>query len=171
MNSLSDGTGYSAENAENNAAALYLRETLVINGSGTLNVTGNYKDGINSRDGQKLCGGIINVNAIEDGIIGKDYLLGASGTVTVNSGCDGLKSTNSTDQQKGYISITDGSYTLNCGRDGIQAETNLNISGGTIYVRTRRRKLHSRIHLGRPVRRQMGRISHTTGTADLISAA
>ena len=136
VNSLSDGTGYSAENAENNAAALYSRETLVINGSGTLNVTGNYKDGINSRDGLKLCGGIINVNAAEDGIIGKDYLLGASGTVTVNSGCDGLKSTNSTDQQKGYISITDGSYTLNCGRDGIQAENNLNISGGTIYVQT-----------------------------------
>ena len=97
VNSLSDGTGYSAENAENNAAALYSRETLVINGSGTLNVTGNYKDGINSRDGLKLCGGIINVNAAEDGIIGKDYLLGASCTVTVNSGCDGLKSTNSTD--------------------------------------------------------------------------
>lgn len=130
----------------------------MINGSGTLNVTGNYKDGINSRDGLKLCGGIINVNAIEDGIIGKDYLLGASGTVTVNSGCDGLKSTNSTDQQKGYISITDGQ---------LHAELRPRRHSGRNQpqyfrrhdIRTdRRRKLHSRIHLGRPVRRQMGRI-------------
>lgn len=136
VNTLSDGTGYTAENAEDNAAALYSRETLVINGSGTLNINGNYKDGINSRDGLKLCGGIINVTAVEDGIIGKDYLLGASGTVTVNSGYDGLKSTNSIDVNKGYVSITGGDFTLNCGRDGIQAETDLSISGGTVNVLT-----------------------------------
>lgn len=136
VNTLSDGADYTAENAENNAAAVYSHETLVINGSGTLNVNGNYKDGINSRDGLKLCGGILNVTAVEDGIIGKDYLLGASGTVTVNSGYDGLKSTNSSDAQKGYISITGGEYTLECGRDGIQAETDLNISGGTLNIVT-----------------------------------
>lgn len=136
VNTLSDGADYTAENAENNAAAVYSRDTLVINGSGTLNVNGNYKDGINSRDGLKLCGGVINVTAVEDGIIGKDYLLGASGTVTVNSGYDGLKSTNSSDSQKGYISITGGEYSLECGRDGVQAETDLNISGGTINLLT-----------------------------------
>lgn len=136
VNTLSDGADYTAENAENNAAAVYSHETLVINGTGTLNVNGNYKDGINSRDGLKLCGGILNVTAVEDGIIGKDYLLGASGTVSVNSGYDGLKSTNSTDTQKGYVSITGGEYTLECGRDGIQAETDLNITGGTISIVT-----------------------------------
>lgn len=136
VNTVSDGTGYSAENADENAAALFSRETLVINGSGTLNVNGNFKDGINSRDGLKLCGGNICVTAAEDGIIGKDYLLGASGTVTVNSGFDGMKSSNNSDTQKGYVSITGGNYTLNCGRDGIQAETDLSISGGTINIMT-----------------------------------
>ena len=63
----------------------------MINGSGTLNVTGNYKDGINSRDGLKLCGGIINVNAIEDGIIGKDYL-DSDGTVALTAEREGSDS-------------------------------------------------------------------------------
>lgn len=135
-NTLSDGKGYSSEMAEDTGAALFSQDTMVINGSGTLNVNGVYKDGIKSKDGLKLCGGTINVTAAEDGIIGKDYLLAAGGTVTVNSGCDGIKSTNSSDPEKGYITISGGAFSLTCGNDGIQAETDLNISGGTIEMTT-----------------------------------
>ncbi len=134
VNTLSDGSGYTEETAEDTGAALFSRETLVINGTGTLNVNGTYKDGIKSKDGLKLCGGTINVTSIEDGIIGKDYLLAAEGSVTVKSGFDGLKSTNSTETDKGYISVTGGSYTLECGNDGIQVETDLIISGGSINI-------------------------------------
>ena len=134
VNTLSDGTGYTTESAEDTGAALFSRDTLVINGTGTLNVNGIYKDGIKSKDGLKLCGGTINVTSVEDGIIGKDYLLAAAGTVTVNSGFDGLKSTNSTDTEMGYVSITGGSYNLTCGNDGIQAETALNISDGDVNI-------------------------------------
>lgn len=133
-NKLSDGTNYSAETAEDTAAALYSRETLVINGNGSLTVNGLYKDGINCRDGLKLCGGDITVTAAEDGLIGKDYLLAAAGTVTVNSGNDGLKSTNSSDSEKGYISVTGGTINITSGNDAIQAETALNITNGDITV-------------------------------------
>lgn len=134
VNTLSDGSGYTAESAEDTGAALFSRDTLVINGTGTLNVNGEYRDGIKSKNGLKLCGGTINVTSVEDGIIGKDYLLAAAGTVTVNSGFDGLKATNSTDTEMGYISVSGGSYKLVCGNDGIQAETALNISGGDIDI-------------------------------------
>lgn len=134
VNSLSDGSNYSAETAEETGSAVFSRDTLVINGTGTLSVNGVYKDGIKSKDGLKLCGGSISVTAAEDGIIGKDYLLAAGGNVTVNSGLDGIKSTNSSDAEKGYITISGGSFSLTCGNDGIQAETDLNISGGTIEI-------------------------------------
>lgn len=134
VNSLSDGKGYTDEVGEDTGAALFSRDTLVINGKGTLNVNGVYKDGIKSKDGLKLCGGTISVTAAEDGIIGKDYLLAAAGEITVNSGLDGLKSTNSAETDKGYVSVTGGSYRLICGNDGIQAETSLNISGGEIDI-------------------------------------
>ena len=136
VNTLSDGTGYSPETAEDTGAALFSQDTMVINGTGTLNVNGVYKDGIKSKDGLKLCGGTINITAAEDGMIGKDYLLAAGGTITVNSGCDGIKSTNSSNSEKGYITISGGSLSLTCGNDGIQAETDLNISGGTIEMTT-----------------------------------
>ncbi len=134
VNSLSDGAGYTDESGEDTGAALFSRDTLVINGNGTLNVNGVYKDGIKSKDGLKLCGGTISVTSAEDGIIGRDYLLAAAGEVTVNSGRDGLKSTNSAETDKGYVSVTGGSYRLICGNDGIQAETSLNISGGEIDI-------------------------------------
>ncbi|MDY4588480.1 MAG: carbohydrate-binding domain-containing protein [Oscillospiraceae bacterium] len=134
QNSLSDGTGYSSEQADDTGAALFSRDTLVINGDGSLTVNGAYKDGIKSKDGLKLCGGTISVTAVEDGIIGKDYLLAAAGSITVNSGADGLKSTNSGDAEKGYVNITGGDLTIISGNDGIQAETVLNISDGDINI-------------------------------------
>ncbi len=134
QNSISDGTDYSTDEAESTGAALFSRETLVINGDGSLSVNGAYRDGICSKDGLRLCGGNITVTAVEDGIIGKDYLLAAAGTITVNSGLDGLKSTNSSDSGKGYVSITGGTIDIASGNDGIQAETTLSISGGDINI-------------------------------------
>lgn len=134
QNSLSDGTEYSADEADSTGAALFSRDTLVINGEGSLTVNGAYKDGIKSKDGLKLCGGNVTVNAVEDGMIGKDYLLVAAGNIKVNSGLDGLKSTNSSDSSKGYVSITGGVINIVSGNDGIQAETALNISDGEINI-------------------------------------
>lgn len=136
INTLSDGSGYTAANAESTGAAIFSEDTLVINGSGSLNVNGVYKDGIKSKDGVKLCGGTVSVTAAEDGIIGKDYVLAAAGSVTVNSGYDGIKSTCSDDSEKGYISITGGEYRLICGNDGFQAETVLCMADGAVDVVT-----------------------------------
>ncbi len=134
VNTLSDGTGYTAEAGADTGAALFSRDTLIINGTGSLVVNGVYKDGIKSKDGLKLCGGNITVNSAEDGIIGKDYVLAAAGTVSVNSGLDGLKSTNSTEAEKGYIYISGGSLDITSGTDAIQAETNLIITDGSIKI-------------------------------------
>lgn len=134
VNTISDGTDYSSDAADETGAALFSKDTLVINGTGTLNVNGVYKDGIKSKDGLKLCGGNINVTATEDGLIGKDYILAAAGNITVNSGLDGLKSTNSTDSTKGYINLSGVTCTIVSGNDGIQAETSLTISDCDINI-------------------------------------
>ena len=134
VNTLSDGSEYTAESGEDTGAALFSRDTLIINGTGSLVVNGVYKDGIKSKDGLKLCGGNITVNSAEDGLVGKDYVLAAAGNVTINSGLDGLKSTNTTDAQKGYISVIGGKYDITCGNDGIQAESALSISDGEINI-------------------------------------
>lgn len=136
QNSLSDGKGYTEELAADTGAAIFSKDDLIINGTGSLNVTGAYKDGIKCKDGLKLCGGNVTVTAAEDGIIGRDYVLAAAGNYTINSGFDGIKSTNDTDSEKGYICISGGSFDITSGNDAFQAETDIEITDGTLKLLT-----------------------------------
>ena len=95
-NTLTDGSSYKFDNPEDNEpdAALYSKEDLTINGTGTLVVDANYSNGIVSKDGLKIESGVIQVDAVRHGIKGKDYLIINGGTITVNALRDGIKSTN-----------------------------------------------------------------------------
>ena len=85
-NTLTDGTVYKFDNPEDNEpdAALFSKEDLIINGTGTLVVDGNYSNGIVSKDGLKIESGVIQVDAARHGIKGKDYLVIDGGTVTID---------------------------------------------------------------------------------------
>lgn len=132
-NILSDAENYSFEDGEDEPdAALFCRSDMVINGSGSLEVTSLYNDGIKCKDGLKICGGSITVNAVGDGIVGKDYLIFANGTLDITSGKDGLKSSNDTDETLGYIHIQNGEINILSDNDAVQAETELIINGGSI---------------------------------------
>jgi len=52
----------------------------------------------------------------------------------VNAHGDGLQSNNTEDTTKGYIVIDGGNIVITSGLDGIQAETQLVVSDGTIYI-------------------------------------
>ena len=54
--------------------------------------------------------------------------------VTANG--DGLRSTNDTDSDCGYIAIADSTVTIDADEDGIQAQTDINISGGKLTLET-----------------------------------
>ena len=69
-NTISDGTSYT--NADGKAAAIYACDDLKIKGSGTLTVNGNCDEGIACKNDIKLWNGNIKVNAVGDGIRGKD---------------------------------------------------------------------------------------------------
>ena len=93
-------------------AAVYSECDLVINGTGTLNVTGNYNDGIKSSDDLQIISGTINVDAYDDGIIGRDSVSVKDGTITVSCGDDCIKSSEDDDSAKGFIVVDGGSFTL-----------------------------------------------------------
>ena len=123
-----------AEDAEN--AVIYSRETLTINGTGTLNVndSGTGMNGITSKDELTITGGTITVNTAGNGVKGKDFVAIADGTLTVNAGEDGIKATNATDAGMGFVFICGGTITVNAAEDGIQAETELAIEGGEVNI-------------------------------------
>ncbi len=133
-NSVSDDTEYADTSDGAPDAAIYSKESLTINGSGSLTVSGNYQDGIVSKDDLVITGGTVNVTAVSHGIKGKDYVAIAGGTITVKAGGDGIKATNTEDPTKGFVYIGGGEITIDAQQDGIQAETELVIEDGEVNV-------------------------------------
>ncbi|WP_309121250.1 carbohydrate-binding domain-containing protein [Paenibacillus sp.] len=133
-NVVSDGSTYAdtAEDAPN--AAVYSKADLVVNGSGSLVVQGNYKDGLTSRDDLKIVSGSIEVHATDDGVVGRDLLAVKDGSLTVEAGGDGLKSTNDTEEGRGNIAIEGGAFVIDAGGDGLQAAVSVRVDGGSFDI-------------------------------------
>lgn len=137
---LADGTtstvsDTTTHNDQELTAAIYSHDDLIFTGNGTVNITGNFADGISSNDDLTISSGTINVTATDDGIRGKDSVEVYGGTITVNAGDEGIKATNDTDADKGYLYIKDGSITVTAGDHALKAEQRVVIDGGTITVK------------------------------------
>lgn len=138
VNTLADGASYTYEyydtKDEEPTAAIFSKDDLVINGTGTLNVTANYKDAITGNDDIKIIEGTLNLTAADDGIVGKDMVAVVTADVTIDAGGDGIKSSNDTDAGKGFIAIANGSFDIAACADGLQAETELYIEDGRFDI-------------------------------------
>ena len=136
-NNITDGSSYDLEeDSDEPNAAIFSKADLVLMGEGTLNVKGNYNNGITSKDDLRIQSGTINVEAANHGLKGKDCVLVIDGTIKVTAEGDGIKSTNSKDSDRGYVQIEGGTIDITSGEDGIQAETNLIVNGGNITLST-----------------------------------
>lgn len=140
QNSLSDGSAFTSEDAN---ACIYATCDLTINGSGSLDVSGNYRHGVFSKDDLAVYGGTIRVSAVEDGLNGKDSVKIGAGDISIDSGADGVKSSKSTNFEKGFVYVSGGSLSIDAEDDGIQAKTYLCIAGGSIEIDAADDALHS----------------------------
>ena len=130
-NTVSDAATRSDEEID---GAIYSSDDLYISGSGTLNVTANFADGIVGKDNLTIDSGTINVTSVDDGIRGTDSLTINGGTIAIDATGDGMKSSNDTDQGMGQLTITGGDITISTGDDAIKAEQKIWVTGGTINV-------------------------------------
>ena len=101
---------------------------LKLKGTGTLNVTANYLNGIHGKDDVKVQKLTLNVNAVNHGIRGNDSVTITSGTINISCGADGIHSENSDisskGNQKGNVTVNGGTLTINSWCDAIQAAYN-----------------------------------------------
>lgn len=135
-NEVTDGKEYVFEGDDTSLnAAIYSKDDLFINGTGSLTVNGNYNHGIQSKDDLVIISGTISVQSTGDGIIGKDSVVIKEAEIVINAGGDGIKATNAT-QDKGYIYLDNPNITIVAGNDGIQAETCMVIEKGTYDITT-----------------------------------
>lgn len=122
------------ENAINTDAAIYSKDSITINGSGSLTINCTNANGLTSKEHLVITNGTLNITAGNNGLKGKDYVLINNGDITIDSANDGIKSTNTKDTSLGYISIDGGNIAINSDGDCIQAETDLYINGGTFTL-------------------------------------
>ncbi|MGN0072550.1 MAG: carbohydrate-binding domain-containing protein, partial [Coriobacteriales bacterium] len=138
-NSLSDGDGYTLsddDGSEEPTAALFSKADLTLQGSGSLEVCGNTKHAVCSKDELVVTGGSYTISSAEDGLRGKDCVKVLDGSFEISAGEDAVKSNEVADATRGFVLIDGGSWQVEAGDDAFHAETALIVNGGDIEVST-----------------------------------
>lgn len=136
-NTITDGKTYQSVDSTNGAtAAIYSKGDLTFNGTGTLNVTGQYKNAIQGKDDVVIISGTYNIIGVNDGIKGKDSIKIKDATINIKASGDGIVTTNTENTSKGYIAIENGVIRLDVVNDGIQSITQTEILNGQFYIKT-----------------------------------
>ena len=120
--------------SENGNAAIYAACDLKLVGKGALSVTGNYNNGIQSKDDISIKNVTIKVNAINNAIKGNDEVAIESGEIiAISRKGDGIKTSNSSlstkGKQKGNVIISGGNIDIYAACDGIDAAYGVDVSG------------------------------------------
>lgn len=77
----------------------------------------------------------LTISSSENGVVGKDDLKIADGTLALTVGTDGLHAENDDDDTKGYIYIGGGNITVQAGDDGIHGTSVVQIDGGILSIK------------------------------------
>ena len=133
-NSLSSGESYVAMDDSNIDSALFSKEDLTINGTGTLTVTSPAGHGIVCKDDLVFTGGNITINSASHGIDANDSVRIASTSLKIDAGKDGVHVENGDDDSLGFFYAESGALTIECEGDGIDAQTYANVIGGTFNI-------------------------------------
>lgn len=155
-NTVSDAVSYvyGQEGGDEPDAAIFSKDDLVLAGSGSLTVNGNYQNGIKGKDDVAVRSGTYRIEAVNDAIRGKDSVEIEGGTFTIAAGGDGIQSNNDADlegilngslaeYEKGYVKISGGSLDITAGKKGILAVTLVDIQGGEIRIESGDDAVHS----------------------------
>ena len=114
-------------------AVIFSRDTLVLNGLGTVTVRST-NDGIRSNDVLKLTGGTWNVTAEDTAMKAHDSICACGGTYFLTATNDGLHAENNDDDSAGAIIIEGGTFTIQAEDDGVHATTSATVSGGALTI-------------------------------------
>ncbi len=140
IDNRTEATEDSSDDAVN--AAIYATCDLKLVGKGALVVTGNYNNGIQSKDNLSIKNVIVKVTAVNNAVKGNDAVDIESGNIiAISAKGDGIKTSNSSisnkGNQKGIVTITGGNIDVYAACDGIDAAYGVDISGdGNLNIYT-----------------------------------
>ena len=133
-NSLANGGSFIAIDDNNIDGALFSKQDLTMNGSGSLTVTSPAGHGIVCKDDLVITGGAYVVNSASHGLDANDSIRITDATLTVDAGKDAIHCENSDAAEKGFIYISGGTIQAEAEGDGIAASAYMQIADGTINL-------------------------------------
>ena len=139
-NTLANGGSFTADGDTNVDGAVFAKDDITFNGSGSLTVTSPAGHGVVGNDDVKFGGGTYVITASGHGVKANDSARFAESDVTITAGSDkdGVHVADSdvedAAQSESFFYMADGSLTINAQDDGIHADAKVIIEGGTILI-------------------------------------
>lgn len=134
-NTLSNGGSFVAIDEENIDAALYSKQDLTLNGSGSLIVTSPAGHGIASNDDLVITGGAYTVSAASHGLNANDSVrITGETSLVVDAGKDGIHAENNDDTSLGFVYISNGAMDIESEGDGVSAGAYMQIENGVFQI-------------------------------------
>ena len=126
-NTLSDTSSYTFADGEDEPdATLFIKNDLLINGSGTLKVNANYKTAIKTKDTLAIISGKFDLTSVDNAVRAKDALTIEAGTFKVNATGKGFTS-------DGELNIYGGDINIEKSEEGLEGLT-VEIYGGNVDI-------------------------------------
>lgn len=131
-NSLENGGSFEAIDDNNIDAAVFSKQDLTLNGTGSLTVTSPAGHGIVCKDDLVITGGTYVVNSASHGLDANDSVRLSNAILTIDAGKDAIHSENSDDASLGFVYISSGTVKGEAEGDGIAAGAYIQMEGGNI---------------------------------------
>jgi hypothetical protein len=132
-NIIRDSANYKNTDAE---SCIYSVCDLTINGTGSLNVYGYYKDAIYSKDIVKLLDGTVFIQSKRNAVRGNDGILVETKSLDIESEGNGLKTTKTGKNNKGVIDVCAGDVTVIAGNSSFVSASDVYIRDCSIYTKS-----------------------------------
>ena len=134
-NTFTNGGTFTAIDDNNIDGAVFSKQDLTFNGSGTLTVTSPEGHGIVCKDDLVFTGGTYTLNAQSHGLDVNDSVrITGETTFSIDAGKDGIHCENTEDESLGFIYISNGVFEIASGDDAIHAEESLTITEGSFNI-------------------------------------
>lgn len=131
-NTLANGGSFTAIDDNNIDSALFSKQDLTMNGTGSLTVTSPAGHGIVCKDDLVITGGSYEVNSSSHGLDANDSVRVANATLSIDAGKDAIHCENNDDTSKGFVYMLSGSIKAEAEGDGISAGAYIQIKDGNI---------------------------------------
>lgn len=132
-NTLSNGGSFSGEE-EGVDGAVFSRDDITFNGTGSLTVASPAGHGIVGKDDVVFTGGAYQISAASHGVDANDSVRAANASFTILSGKDGVHCENSDDTTKGFVYLDSGSLVIEAEGDGISASADVTVETASLSV-------------------------------------